>query len=165
MSLRTIRLSAALVLAGFAFVAAPPAPALADGIVAKRVTHHPRHVVVKERVRTVHHVVRKIVYVPQYYTTSCGGCGSAHVAPQHYIGGTYIPYRHIAPQPYYYGTSCGGCTSHYHHRHGGFIAALHSHFTAHVQPAQYSAEENEGEQAPAYVAPRRHRFHTLKTRS
>jgi hypothetical protein len=109
MSLRAIRLSAAFVLAGLAFGAAPAAPALADGIIAKPVWHHPRHVV-RERVRTV----RQIVYVPQYYTTSCG-CGSAYATPQYYTGGTYIGYRHIAPQPHYYGGYAP--RHHYEHRH------------------------------------------------
>jgi hypothetical protein len=173
MSVRAIRLSAAFILAGLAFGAAPAAPAFADGMIARPTWHHPRHVV-RERVR----VVRQVVYVPQYVATSCGGCGSAYAAPQYYAASTYIPYRHIAPQAYYYGTSCGGCGGyatvapryhdHHHHQYqygGGYIAPRQQyHSTADLRPARYSAEEYQAEQEPVYVAPRRHRFHTLRSR-
>jgi hypothetical protein len=149
MSLRVLRLSAAFVLTGLAFAAAPTVPALADGLIARPVWHHPRHVV-RERVRTV----QQIVYVPQY-TTSCG-CGSAYATPQYYTGGTYIGYRHIAPQPYYYGGYAPHHRYHQHAYHGGYQSNYYS--TADVRPAQYSAEEYGDEQEPAYVAPRRHRY-------
>jgi hypothetical protein len=179
MSSRAIRLSAAFVLAGLAFGAAPIAPALADGLIARPVWHHPRPIV-------RHHVVRQVVYVPQYYAaSSCGGCGSSvgYAAPQYYhasaCGGcgssSYIPYRHIvqpqyvAVRPQYYANPCGGCAApaaYHHHHHGGYAISQHApqyYSDADVQPARYSAGADEGEQEPVYVAPRRHRYHGYPT--
>lgn len=118
-------LTAAFV-AGLAFTFTPVTPVHADE---DPVVRQPRARVAPPRVRTVQPAVRvrtvdrvrtveRVRYVPVYYTTGCGGCAPAVVAPQPVVyraayttcGGCAAAVA--APTyyaPRYYTSGCGGC--------------------------------------------------------
>jgi hypothetical protein len=96
---RVSLLTAAFV-AGLALSFTPITPVHADEdpvVRQPRARVAPPHRTVRAPVRTVVRTVERTRYVPVYYTTGCGGCGSAVVA---------APAPVVYPAAY---TTCGGC--------------------------------------------------------